>query len=430
MARVRRSSFAFHYFEDGSEIDLVRMLHGVVEHHSVRRIYGISILRGEVYPLTWEDLELLRAVPGDSWIDENELPARTPPASEDLLRLAQRGLVLTDRPDPEFAQLKAREEGLHASQWHLLAALYHFLVRWEGVGQAQKWQNATYEALAAPFLLSRTDAERFLERYGEPPPAFHTLDPDHASVSLPVPSSSPLFDLLSRRKTTRAFARDEPMTMRDFAAVLHRVYGCHGIHRVFEGIEGGEDVIGIKRTSPSGGGLHPIEVYPLVMNVRGIDPGVYHYAVGTHTLEPLETLDQEQARALAVEWTAGQTYVGTAHALFVMTARFYRNFWKYRKHPHSYTVLLMDAAHLSQTLYLVCTELGLGAFTTAAINALDIEGRLGLDSVWEGAIAICGCGIPHSDKSLLEPEFLPYELPQPPLDATAPRTQRSPLSSL
>lgn len=420
MARVRRSSFAFHYFEDGSEIDLVGVLHGAVERRRVRRIYGVSILLGRVYALTWDDLELLRMVPGDSWIDEHELPDRTPPASEDLLRLAQKGLVLTDRPDPEFARLKAREESLRSSQWNLLAALYHFLVRWEGVGQAQRWHSESCEALAAPFLISRTDAEHFLERYGKPPPAFHTVDSDHASVPLPVPRSTPLFELLTRRKTTRAFVRDEPMTLPDFAAVLHRVYGCHGIHRVFEGIEGGEDVIGIKRTSPSGGGLHPIEVYPLVMNVRGIDPGIYHYAVGNHVLEPMETLDQQQARSLAVEWTAGQTYVGAAHALFVMTARFYRNFWKYRKHPQSYAVLLMDAAHLSQTLYLVCTELGLGAFTTAAINALDIERRLGLDGIWEGAIAICGCGIPHPDKSLLEPAFLPYELPQPPPDATTP----------
>ncbi len=90
-----------------------------------------------------------------------------------------------------------------------------------------------------------------------------------------------------------------------------------------------------------------------------------------------------------------------------MTSRFYRNFWKYRKHQKAYGVLLMDAAHLSQTFYLVCTELGLGSFITAAINSTNIEQKLGLDGFIEGAIAICGCGKPIQ-KNVIDPGFRPY----------------------
>jgi nitroreductase len=68
----------------------------------------------------------------------------------------------------------------------------------------------------------------------------------------------------------------------------------------------------------------------------------------------------------------------------------------------------MDAAHLSQTFYLVCADLGLGAFVTAAINGANIEERLGLDGFGEGALAVCGCGVPAGGASPLEPEFLPY----------------------
>ena len=77
----------------------------------------------------------------------------------------------------------------------------------------------------------------------------------------------------------------------------------------------------------------------------------------------------------------GQSYFGTAAVSFVLTARFYRNHWKYRRHQKAYAGILMDAAHLSQTLYLVSDDLGLGAYVTIAINARDIEARLGLDGV-------------------------------------------------
>jgi nitroreductase len=67
----------------------------------------------------------------------------------------------------------------------------------------------------------------------------------------------------------------------------------------------------------------------------------------------------------------------------------------------------MDAAHLSQTFHLVCAELGLGVFVTAAVNGADAEERLGLDGFRDGVLALCGCG-PPAAASPFDPEFLPY----------------------
>jgi hypothetical protein len=55
----------------------------------------------------------------------------------------------------------------------------------------------------------------------------------------------------------------------------------------------------------------------------------------------------------------------------------------------------------------VCTELGLGAFVTAAVNGANIEEQLGLDPFTEGALAICGCGRPATDEEL-DMNFEPY----------------------
>jgi SagB-type dehydrogenase family enzyme len=198
------------------------------------------------------------------------------------------------------------------------------------------------------------------------------------------------------------------MTVSQLSAVLYYVWGAHGYFEICSG------VVGLKKTSPSGGSLHPIEAYPLISGVQGIKPGLYHYNVEQHGLELLSPLSESSARRMGEDLLVGQTYFSNAHVTFLLTARFYRSYWKYRDQARAYGVILMDAAHLSQSLYLICADSGLGAYVTAAINGANIEEVLGIDGISEGAVAACGCGIPGDDSDLgrkkraLQPAFVPY----------------------
>jgi putative peptide maturation dehydrogenase len=236
---------------------------------------------------------------------------------------------------------------------------------------------------------------------GAPPPPFHSAPSAIGVEPLPAlaPPSAGLVATLRERKTTRGFDVTVPLAQDDLAAVLGHVWGCHGQASPMDG------VVTLKKTSPSAGGLHAIEVYPLVVDVLGLASGLYHYNVRDHALERLEALTHAQARELADGFLCGQTYFSSAPVVFVMTARFERLHWKYERHQKAYPGILMDAAHLSQTLYLVATEMKLGAFVTAAINGRDIERRLGLDGIREGVIAMTGCGRPGSELSPFEPVF-------------------------
>ena len=73
--------------------------------------------------------------------------------------------------------------------------------------------------------------------------------------------------------------------MNELATLLRWVWGAHGTLRL-----AGAD-LGLRRTSPSGGSLHPIEVYPLVRRVEGIAPGLYHYLGREHALERIAALE-------------------------------------------------------------------------------------------------------------------------------------------
>lgn len=313
-----------------------------------------------------------------------------------LEKMARDGLLVADSDDPALATLREREEQLAAAHWPPHAAVFHFLTRRRDVAL-----GIDEEALAsAP--APEVAAAALVAAEGLPPSPFPEAPRGAVVRDLPLAENrSALFETLLRRRTTRAFDPDRGLALDDLTTVLRYVFGAHGYERV-------GDLLALAKTSPSGGATHAIEAYPLIVNVRGLDSGLYHYNVASHSLELLEKLDRGSAGELVDEFTCGQFWFRGAHVLFVLAARFRRSFWKYRNDDRAYGVLLMDAGHLSQTLYLVCTELGLGAFVTAYVNDRNIEDRLGLDGVSEGVLALCGCGIPSAKRSPLEPEILPY----------------------
>jgi putative peptide maturation dehydrogenase len=392
--RFRRTLYAFFAWQDGTFLDVEALLGGAVTLAPVRQLLGISVLRGEPVAVTPADVELLGAIPSDRWVDPDEVEGAT---AERLGELAGQGLLVCDSDGPPFSELRSREEQLASGQWNVYAALYHGLTRWQGVEVGRAF------GVDGPGGL-----DEFVAEHGPPPPAFHVASGDGPVRPLPAPGrGGELFDVLERRRTTREFDREAPLQEAELSTILYQVFGCHGHAALLD------EIVALKRTSPSGGSLHPLEAYPLLLRVEGVEPGLYHYRAQDHSLQLLEPLAVDEAERLADRFTCGQTYFASAAALFVLTARFYRNFWKYRKHQKAYSVVLMDAGHLSQTLYLVCEELRLGAFVTAAVNGADIEERLGLEPFVEGALAIMGCGTPTAARSPLEPSFIVGPPPTP-----------------
>lgn len=356
------------------------------------QLCAVTLLTGQEVPISTEERDLLERVPVAKEIDPSSLGER---GAELAARLVDAGLLLDDRPEQE-AYRRADGE-IRGGGWNVYAALAHAMSRWRGVDAGLGDDEG-----ALPAELGELTQE-FLERVGPPPPHFVPHRAGAPATELPlVDPDERIASLLLARRTTREFDHDAPLPLDTLSLLLRWTWGCHGYSRI------ADDVIALKKTSPSGGGLHPIEVYPLVLSVDGAEPGLYRYRPDDHALELREGLGAADARELASLFTARQGYFAAADVLFIMTARFPRNYWKYRAHPRAYSVLLMDAAHLSQTFYLLCAELGVGAFVTGAINSADVDERLGLEAFAEGALAICGCGTPGAPALGLDPDFLPY----------------------
>lgn len=371
--RIRRCSVLFLEPREQVAFDLSSLLSGgagLARH--LRWLALAAHLDGEV-EIDAEQRELLgRLSPGD-WVEASALGTAEAAV---LARLLDAGLVLCEAADASAQRIayRERDERLRSGHWFAPAAMLHRLARWQGVDAVA--------AMDANELHTATDLRRKL---GAPPaPALERCPPEQR-IALPRAAGNDFDALLARRSTCRNFDAVRPLPQAVFAHMLQRVFAAQAWVKV------GDDTVFLKKHTPSGGGLHPTEAYLIVQRVDGVAPGLYHYHAIDHALEPLPA-PQAPLREFALRALAGQHWFADAPAMAVLTPRYARSFWKYRQHAKAYRALVLDSGHLSQTLYLSATELGLGAFVTSAINEVDIEQAFGLDGLAEGPLAICGFG--------------------------------------
>jgi putative peptide maturation dehydrogenase len=324
---------------------------------------------GEI-ELELEDLALVQLIP-EAGIAAAGLPASVEPGR--IRRLLDAGVLLAD--DEVHAAHSREDAKIRRLGWWGPAAIAQRAARWDGV-----------DVSAAEASEGRRRVGQMIEENGLPPSEapWHAALPDR--ISLPSPPPSGLDALLHARSTCRNFDAGFELPLADVAALLHRVFAAQASHEIVPG------AVMLKKNSPSGGGLHPVEAFVLVQRVQGLQPGLYHYHCVDHALEPMGELDAAGAARAAYELVAGQSWFANAPVLVLMAARFERTFWKYRNHVKAWKVIQLDAGHLSQNLYLSATELGYGAFITGAINDVCAEKLFGLDGIGTGAIAVCGFG--------------------------------------
>ena len=326
---------------------------------------------GREVPLQLDDLSVFDCLALGEWVDSDALSARF--GADRIHFLVGAGLLIGDHA--AHAELLARDATLVETGWWAPAAVAHSFSRWQGVDVDREQER-----------LGKLTLGDLFQRSGAPPSEALSLRPRSEWKPLPEPRKTALDALLAQRTTCRNFDSDHQVTLPELASLLHRVFGAQATQELAPG------AIALKKNSPSGGGLHPIEAFVLVQRVEGLAPGLYHYHSTGHALQVLRELDAESVAPVASELVAGQHWFANAPVMVLMAARFGRNFWKYRNHAKAWRVIQLDAGHLSQNLYLTATELGYGAFVTGAINDECAERLFEFDGLATGAIAVCGFG--------------------------------------
>jgi SagB-type dehydrogenase family enzyme len=198
------------------------------------------------------------------------------------------------------------------------------------------------------------------------------------SVPLPTPVeelSMPLGGAMRGRRSARAFT-GAPVDAMDLSALLFYAYGQ-------------PDPDDLRRLTPSGGGLFPLEVYLAVMQGGDLGRGLYHYDVRGHALERI-------AHAGPVERLQDAVFVdgmvSTAGAVVAISAVFGRTKLKYGE--RGYRFALMEAGHVAQNVSLAAVALGLGACPIGGFYDDLVNHVLDVDGVDEAALYMVSVGTP------------------------------------
>jgi SagB-type dehydrogenase family enzyme len=142
------------------------------------------------------------------------------------------------------------------------------------------------------------------------------------------------------------------------------------------------------RTVPSAGCRHALETYLCVLNIQGLDEGIYRYLPLEHQL--LFEFAEENLNTRIRQAALGQRYPGEAAVTFIWTTIPYRMEWRYSIAAHK--VIAIDAGHVCQNLYLACEAIGAGTCAIAAYDQEAMDKLLRIDGQNEFTIYLASVG--------------------------------------
>jgi SagB-type dehydrogenase family enzyme len=206
-------------------------------------------------------------------------------------------------------------------------------------------------------------------------------------------SNTGLAQLLCDRRSARSFDAEKPITLAELAQFLDatsRIYATFE-SKLEELGEASPVITYAVKPYPGAGGAYELELYLAVNRCEGLARGFYHYDAAAHALAPIAApMPAFEALLTSAEFAIGAS--AAPQVLVTIAARFGRISWKYS--AVAYALILKDVGVLTQTLYLMATEMGLGGCAIGSTNVELFAKLTGLDFTTEGPVGHFALGRP------------------------------------
>jgi SagB-type dehydrogenase family enzyme len=300
------SRFAYLRMEGGTLVMESPLGWARVEIHDARAASAVLAL---AHPRSLDELECL-------------FPDLAHGPLEGLLILLDNAAAFTDDDDATTAW------------WEFHDLLFHMRSRRgrDGAGYGGTYRHG--KAVPPPLIKPRQPGE-----------VIPLLKPDLQELCRTDP---PLADVMERRRSIRTYG-SEPITTEQLGEFLYR-------SARYQRVMCAETTQFALRPAPAGGAIHELEIYALVAQCRGLNPGVYHYRPAEHELTRIASTSPAFDALTHQAWVTADRK-SPLNILFQITARCRRVFWKYES--MAYALILKNVGALYATMYLVATAMDL-----------------------------------------------------------------------
>ncbi len=216
-------------------------------------------------------------------------------------------------------------------------------------------EHADEPASNAARHLRQTDAAMS----DQTPKAVRQSGPTHIDLPNPIVTSDvSVEEAMRSRRSVRAYST-EALSQAELGQMLWAAQGVTNQNGY--------------RTVPSAGAKYPLELYAVVGNVEGIDPGIYKYDPKAHSIQRIKEGDSRMSICQAA---LNQEYLAYAPATIAITAVKDRSAQKYGSRAARY--VLLEAGAAGQNIHLAAETQGLGTVEIGAFDDDRISGILGL----------------------------------------------------
>jgi SagB-type dehydrogenase family enzyme len=222
--------------------------------------------------------------------------------------------------------------------------------------------------------------------------------PLHPIIRLPEPviPDRSFGAVIRSRRSLREFGCDS-LGLSQLSSLVYGAIGETGRSVVADGRK--QRVPVSLRTIPSGGALHPTNIFALVLQKGEIAPGVYHYDVPEHSLEFVKQLGTLQPEQLFARFPnhPGEVDLNRVSVIFFISSKFWRARAKYG--PRGYRHCLQEAGCACQNLGLMAVALGLAHVVLSGFYDDEVHAYLGIDGVDHAVITAVAVGtLPKKSK--------------------------------
>jgi SagB-type dehydrogenase family enzyme len=291
-------------------------------------------------------------------------------ASQRLLGDLHWAEIAVPVPDVEDTELRLRQWSPHELWFHQRTRVGERGYFGMSFGRTS-WAKGTFEPLPA-------------RRAPYPGPAIDLYRPDLDKLRDTDPT---LTAILEDRQSIRRHDQ-EPLSADQLGEFLYRCARTRGT-RTANGVEYAS------RPHPSGGGVYELELYPVVRQVAGLDPGLYHYDSHEHQLRHVQAYAHPATRRLLAVAKIASLMEEPPQMMIVIAARVGRLMWTYESMP--YAMILKHVGVLYQTMYCVATAMDLAPCGMGSGDSVAFTEATGMDPFTECSVGEFVLGRRHRD---------------------------------